>query len=255
MKRTVSAYLSAQALGPATVELQVAVAGPADETVAVTLDGWPLEPTLLDTEGGGRMHVVEVTAGRLEVSYRAEFSRALAAPTTGALDRSTYLRPSRYAESDRLGALARVQFSHLDDSAKLVLAVAEWVAERTFYVSGRSRGTDGAVDALLAGEGVCRDYAHLVVGVLRALNVPARLVSVYAPGLSPMDFHAVAEALVDGTWYVVDATRLAPRASLVRIATGRDAADVSFLSAYGGEVRLDSPRSSRATCRSTTTQT
>ncbi len=33
-----------------------------------------------------------------------------------------------------------------------------------------------------------------------------------------MDFHAVAEALVDGAWRVVDATLLAPRASLIRIA-------------------------------------
>ena len=53
-----------------------------------------------------------------------------------------------------------------------------------------------------------------------------------------MDFHAVAEALVDGHWQVVDATLLAPRASLVRIATGRDAADTAFLSTYGGAAEL-----------------
>ena len=53
-----------------------------------------------------------------------------------------------------------------------------------------------------------------------------------------MDFHAVAEAAVDGAWRVVDATLLAPRSSLVRIATGRDAADTAFLSSYGGEVNL-----------------
>ncbi len=53
-----------------------------------------------------------------------------------------------------------------------------------------------------------------------------------------MDFHAVAEALVDGAWRVVDATLLAPRAGLVRIATGRDAADTAFLSSYGGAVDL-----------------
>ena len=39
------------------------------------------------------------------------------------------------------------------------------------------------MDTLLAGNGVCRDYAHLVVALLRAVNVPARLVAVYAPGL------------------------------------------------------------------------
>ena len=63
---------------------------------------------------------------------------------------------------------------------------------------GSSLPTDGAVQTLLARKGVCRDYAHLVIALLRALDVPARLVSVYAPGLSPMDFHAVAEANLDG---------------------------------------------------------
>ena len=104
---------------------------------------------------------------------------------------------------------------------------------------GSSSPTDGAVDTLLAGAGVCRDYAHLAVALLRARDVPARLVSVYAPGLSPMDFHAVVEAVVDGAWHVVDATLLAPRSTLVRIATGRDAADTAFLSNYGGALRLD----------------
>jgi len=61
---------------------------------------------------------------------------------------------------------------------------------------------------------------------------------VYAPGLAPMDFHAVAEAVVDGTWRVVDATLLAPRTSLVRVATGRDAADTAFLTVIGGVVDL-----------------
>jgi hypothetical protein len=70
------------------------------------------------------------------------------------------------------------------------------------------------------------------------LDVPARLTAVYAPGLHPMDFHAVAEAAIGGIWYAVDATLLAPRSSLLRICTGRDAADTAFLSTYGGEARL-----------------
>ena len=107
------------------------------------------------------------------------------------------------------------------------------------YVPGSSDPIDGAVDTLLAGAGVCRDYAHLVVALLRAVNVPARLVSVYAPGLFPMDFHAVAEAFVEGQWRVVDATLLAPRETLVRIATGRDAADTAFLDNHDGEITLN----------------
>ena len=107
------------------------------------------------------------------------------------------------------------------------------------YVSGSSDPIDGSVDTYLLGKGVCRDYAHLVVAFLRARNVPTRLVAVYASGLSPMDFHAVAEAYVDGTWRVVDGTLLAPRSSLLRIATGRDAADTAFLDSFGGGIAFN----------------
>ena len=61
----------------------------------------------------------------------------------------------------------------------------------------------------------------------------------YAPGLFPMDFHAVAEAYVEGQWRVVDGTLLAPRQTLVRIATGRDAADTAFLDNHKGSINLN----------------
>ncbi len=54
-----------------------------------------------------------------------------------------------------------------------------------------------------------------------------------------MDFHAVAEAFVDGQWRVVDATCLAPRQAMVRIATGRDAADTAFLDNHKGAITLN----------------
>lgn len=54
-----------------------------------------------------------------------------------------------------------------------------------------------------------------------------------------MDFHAAAEAFVDGHWRVVDGTLLAPRQTLVRIATGRDAADIAFLDNHKGAISLN----------------
>ena len=69
-----------------------------------------------------------------------------------------------------------------------------------------------------------------------------------------MDFHAVAEAFVNGQWRVVDATCLAPRQTLVRIATGRDAADTAFLDNHNGAINLTNMTVSRrrtATCRKT----
>lgn len=109
---------------------------------------------------------------------------------------------------------------------------------RLRYELGGSAPLDTAVETLLSGQGVCRDFAHLTIALCRAVGVPARLVSVYAPGLSPMDFQAVAEVAAGGRWEVVDATRLAPRSSLVRIATGRDAADTAFATTTDGSAEL-----------------
>lgn len=242
MERTVHCTLAAQVAEPgAAIELQVAVGSPhrVDERLRVTVDGDEIEPVEHGTEASGRLHLLQVPAGQLEVDYSCTVSDRSAPVPVGPLDASAYLRPSRYAESDRLGHVAASTFGGLDDPEDVVRAVAAWVGQRLTYVLGSSSGTDGAVDTLLAGTGVCRDYAHLTVALLRARDVPARLVSAYAPGLDPMDFHAVVEALVGGAWQVVDPTLLAPRRSLVRIATGRDAADTAFLSSYGGDVRLD----------------
>ena len=119
-------------------------------------------------------------------------------------------------------------------------AVREWVHKRLQYLSGSSRFIDGAVETYLARQGVCRDFAHLVIALLRARGVPARIASVYAPGLTPMDFHAVAEVALDGTWEVVDATERAARQTLLRVATGRDAADTAFLTTHHGQLRFGS---------------
>jgi hypothetical protein len=53
-----------------------------------------------------------------------------------------------------------------------------------------------------------------------------------------MDFHLVAETAIDGRWYVWDATRSAPRPTLVRIGTGRDAADVALSTVLSGGADL-----------------
>jgi transglutaminase-like putative cysteine protease len=135
------------------------------------------------------------------------------------------LRPSRFCPSDRLVAYGASRLPGPDaDPLTRVQALTDYVSQHLRYVLGSTGPTDDAVDVLLTGQGVCRDYAHVVVTLARAQGLAARFVSVYAPGLWPMDFHAVAEIDVDGVWHVVDATRLAPRESLARISTGRDAA-------------------------------
>jgi transglutaminase-like putative cysteine protease len=241
-RRRVSARLVLDAYEPLTLVLKIAAtAGPGaalDERLSVASDGAPLTPAEAVVPGEGRTHLLTVPPGRVTVDYAATVTgRAEPPPVTDA-DRILYLRPSRYAESDRLLAVAAAEFTSGTGAADLVKAVTSWVGTRLSYASGASRPADGAVDTLLARQGVCRDYAHLVIALLRALDVPARYVAAYAPGLCPMDFHAVVEAAVDGQWRAVDATHKAPRASLVRIAVGRDAADTAFLSIYGGAADL-----------------
>ncbi len=120
-----------------------------------------------------------------------------------------------------------------------VEAITEWIRDRVGYVAGSSSVHDSAEHTLLTGVGTCRDFAHLGVALCRAVGIPARFASVYAPGLFPMDFHAVFEVLDGGRWFAYDATDLAPRATMVRIATGRDAADAAFASVISGIATLE----------------
>ncbi|WBB99074.1 MULTISPECIES: transglutaminase family protein [unclassified Solwaraspora] len=133
---------------------------------------------------------------------------------------------------------AAARFAGYPDSVDSLRAICDYVHSRTSYTAGASGPGTDAAETLLSGVGVCRDYAHLTVALCRAVDIPARVVAVYAPGLAPMDFHLVAEAAVGDRWYVWDATRLAPRPSMVRIATGRDAADVAFATALDGVSEL-----------------
>lgn len=237
--RNASARIVVDVAQPATVAIQVAVAlgHVVDESLVVSLAGRAVRKRHLVGEHGTRVHVVDATPGVMVVEYSARVTGTGVPDEATETDLLRCLRPSRYCESDSLAPTARAEFAGLA-GADLLAAVSSWVGTRLVYVAGSSLPTDGAVRTLLARKGVCRDYAHLVVALLRALDVPARVVAVYAPGLDPMDFHAVAEAHIDGDWRVVDATTLAPRGTLMRIATGCDASDTAFLSSYGGRVTL-----------------
>lgn len=241
-RREVAAEIEVAVLEPTTLEFQIAVAsltGPQiTEKLKFVVNGKTIEAQEIIGQHGTRIHCFEAGKGTVTASYQATVVGTAEPPPVSDLDLSTYLRPSRYAEADKFFGFAATEFGQYADSATILEKVSSWVGTRLNYVPGSSDPIDGAVDTLLAGEGVCRDYAHLVIALLRALNVPARLVSVYAPGCEPMDFHAVAEAFVDGEWRVVDATCLAPRQSMVRIATGRDAADTAFLDNHKGTISL-----------------
>jgi len=238
MIREVSTRLVLEADGDARLALAIAVDCEAvSESFTATQGGKQLETGWLEDPSGTRFEVINVAAGKVEVTYSARVEGRTSPDHVTELDQLIYLRPSRYCESDTLAPIAHAEFEGLEGHS-LVDAISSWVGTHLSYVPGSSLSTDGAVATLLARRGVCRDYAHLAVALLRAMQVPARVAAVYAPGLKPMDFHAVAEAAIDGVWRVVDPTTLAPRQSLLRIATGRDASDIAFVDTSGANVAL-----------------
>jgi len=241
MHRTVSSHLEFRLGGSSDVILSIAVAAGTpilSEMLSIRSTHGSITPLELIDRHGSRLHRFTGQAGAYEIHYHAVVAGQRPVEAASALDHILYLRPSRYAESDKLYRTARDRFGHLQGQ-DLLDAVTSFVHDSLSYVPGSSNVGDSAATTFASKQGVCRDYAHLVIALLRACDVPARMVSAYAPGLTPMDFHALAEAWIDGSWQIVDATRLAPRQSLVRIATGRDASDIAFLTNHLGNLTLD----------------
>lgn len=143
-----------------------------------------------------------------------------------------YLWPSRYCEADRFEAFVEREFPGDCHGAK-IMAMSRWIHEHVDYCSGSTDASTTAVDVFVSRRGVCRDFAHLLTSFARAAGVPARLVSAYAWDLDPPDFHAVVEVWLAGGWYLVDPTELAPLDGLARIAVGRDATDIAFMTVFG----------------------
>lgn len=143
-----------------------------------------------------------------------------------------YLLPSRYCPSNQFVDFAENTFGALEGGAR-IMAMRDWVSGHLSYVPGSSNSDTTAIDTFHGREGICRDYAHLLITLARAGDIPARFASVYAPGVTPPDFHAVAEVFVGGGWHLVDATGMAQGHDIAMIGIGRDSGDVAFLTAFG----------------------
>lgn len=144
-----------------------------------------------------------------------------------------FLFPSRYCQSDKLQKFAYKEFGKIDNIYSKVLAITDWIYNNVEYSSGSTNSQTSAIDTIIERAGVCRDFAHLGIALCRALSIPARYFTGYAFKLNPPDFHACFEAYIGGNWIIFDATRLVPLNGLVKIATGRDAADAAVCSIFG----------------------
>jgi transglutaminase-like putative cysteine protease len=232
--------------GPTSFLFNLAVAHTAHQTVrheVFTLTP-PYEYVVNDVGSeGNRVLRLQAKAGALTLRYQATVGLQPDIddpPTIMASEHSElpsevlpYLNPSRYCESDRLPRLALKEFGNVAPGYSRVAAICDWTHARLDYLAGSTDARTSACDVLVQRAGVCRDYAHLAITLCRALCIPARYVSGYAVGLTPPDFHGFFEAYLGSRWYLFDTTRMTPRNGLVRIGTGRDAADASFATIIG----------------------
>lgn len=245
MRLSIRAELDYQFAAPADVLLALEVAPMVDQRLVedkLVVDGatGPLAP-VPGEESIGRRTWLEAD-GRFLATYTAivDIDRQ-ACPLTGlkVADRRRlpalavpYLWPSRYCQADRFEMFVHREFPDLA-GGDLVQAMADWIHDHLDYRSGVSDGRTDAEDTFVARTGVCRDFAHLLIGFTRAVGIPARMVSAYGLGVDPPDFHALVEVWLEDGWHIVDATRLASADSVARICVGRDATDISFMTIFG----------------------
>jgi transglutaminase-like putative cysteine protease len=150
-----------------------------------------------------------------------------------------FLLASRYCEVDRMSEIAWDLLGKTPETWERVQAVLDWVHGAVTFGYEFARPTKTAFDVYTERQGVCRDFQHLAITLLRALNVPARYAAGYLgdigvrPLPGPMDFSAWLEAYVGGAWYALDARHNQPRIARVLMARGRDATDVALTTSFG----------------------
>jgi transglutaminase-like putative cysteine protease len=197
-----------------------------------------------------RLIRMRVTTGPVEIRYDAivDIDHRLDDPATLRetpiselpFEVLPYLTPSRYCESDRLMEFAMREFGTLPWGYSRVVAIKEWVRNHVRFVSQSTSERTSATDTVLERKGVCRDFAHLMIALCRALSIPARISSSLDygadPAMGPPDFHAFVEVFLSGNWYLIDPSGVSIPTGLLRIGTGRDAGEIPFAAIFGSVI-------------------
>jgi transglutaminase-like putative cysteine protease len=150
-----------------------------------------------------------------------------------------FLLASRYCEVDRMVEMAWDLFGKIPPTSQRVQAVMDWVHTNIEFGYQFARPTKTAFDMCSEKQGVCRDFQHLAITLLRALNIPARYATGYLGDIGvpvaplPMDFSAWFEVYLGNRWYTLDARHNEPRIGRILQARGRDATDVALTTSFG----------------------
>ena len=158
------------------------------------------------------------------------------------------LSPTDYVPaSRRIQAVGR-RIAKYNDPSDAVLAAAQWAHSELEYVPGTTGVHSSGLDAHREGKGVCQDYAHLTLILLRGMGIPGRYVSGY---LHPNQDAAVGETIDGqshawiqawtGAWWNYDPTNDTDiNEQYISVGVGRDYSDVSPLKGiYSGEGSTD----------------
>jgi len=202
----------------------------------------PIETTEFEAEDGIGSRYSFRTTEFFACTYKAEVEITRPATILKSAPRTAianlpdqvirYLLPSCYCNPDDFDSVVAERFPDLDGGDK-ILAMIDWIETHFQYTPGASNSSTTATDSFSIRKGVCRDYAHVLIAMVRAAGMPARMVSAYSPSVKPQDFHAMVEVYVSDRWHLVDPTKMTRAENAAIIGVGRDAADISFLTSFG----------------------
>lgn len=148
------------------------------------------------------------------------------------------LTPTDYVVPHRdVAKLARSVRESAEDPGAAVIQIVERIRQRVNYIPGITQVQTRAREVWEHGAGVCQDLAHLTLGALRSIGIPARYVSGYVVQKEepPVGETMVGESHAwiqfwDGDWRGYDPTnQREPMGTHVEVAVGRDYADVTPL--------------------------
>lgn len=171
---------------------------------------------------------------------------AQAAVRLSAAEAAPYNAPTPLTSPNRvLRAVARRLAATHGDPEELCRAISDWVYGAMRYGAGATTVSTSAAEALAIGQGLCQDYAHIMLAICHAAAIPARYVSGHMLGEGGS--HAWVEALVpapEGGYkpLALDPTnRRATTPAYITVAVGRDYSDVaptsgSYVAPYPGQL-------------------
>lgn len=158
------------------------------------------------------------------------------------------LSPTEYTPASRRIARVGQKIMKEHDPFDAIVAAANWAHSELDYVPGTTGVHSSGLDALQEGKGVCQDYAHLTLILLRGMGIPARYVSGYLHprAEAPIDdtiegqSHAWIQAWTGGWWHYDPTNDTDINEQYISVGVGRDYSDVSPLKGvYSGEGSTD----------------